>query len=468
MAYNLFAFLLLAFIALALTQAAGERLAPWLPTRLLLVAVVLRVLGSTVRYEVLHRFYNGFGDAVQYFYEGREIAAQLLDRPVLLVSPLFWAAQSSWWGTPFLTKVAGVVLLFTGPSMLAGFLAFSLIAFAGLFAMARAFRNTQTGPAAVRYAAWIWLWPSLWFWPSSIGKEAVLVLGIGLTVLGYCGRRGINWPLFLAGLGLSFCIRPHVALVLAMATVIAHWLGRWERFSLRRVAEVALAVAVSLAAFVGMRAQFGLEDAGFEGMKEFVEVRAEQTFAGGSRIGSVPLGLAGIPLAFVNVWMRPFPWEAHNATAAFAALEIALFWFLVWQRRRALRTALKEWRHHRLLRFSVPFLLLYTVMIGIAFGNLGIIARQRAPIFPFMLMLLAVAPRRVPSRVRAIAAPAPPAGASRPLSPQPATPSRSTPSPAPAITQPVKIRILARDGPERRATGTGEASSSGNPVPEAT
>jgi hypothetical protein len=240
----------------------------------------------------------------------------------------------------------------------------------------------------VQFGAWVFLWPSLWFWPSSIGKEAILVLAIGITVLGYAGPRGnVRWPIFLAGLGLTFCVRPHVAMVLAMAAVTAQWLGSWGRFSIRRVLEAVLVVVLALGAFSGMRAQFGLENADFEGMKEFVEFRSGQTLQGGSNIGGVPLGVAGVPLAFVNVWMRPFVWEAHNATAAFAALEIAAFWFLLWQRRRTVRLALKSWRQHRLLRFTLPFLLLYTLMIGIAFGNLGIIARQRAPIFPFMLML---------------------------------------------------------------------------------
>jgi hypothetical protein len=61
-----------------------------------------------------------------------------------------------------------------------------------------------------------------------------------------------------------------------------------------------------------------------------------------------------------------------------------------------------------MLRFGLPFLIAYTLMIGIAFGNLGLIARQRSPIFPFMLLfvlavpgLTATAPRRLdPSATR--------------------------------------------------------------------
>jgi hypothetical protein len=436
--YDLFAFTVLAFLALAAASIAAGRPGSWIPARVFVAAVALRAFGSTARYEVLSRFYDGLGDAVSYFYDGLDIASQLLEHPSLLFSPRFWAGSASWWGTPFLEKVTGVLLTVIGPSMRAGFLAFSLLAFLGLWAIVRAFRNTTPDHRAVFFASWIFLWPSLWFWPSSIGKEAVLMLGIGVTVLGYAGPRpGVRWPIYLAGLGLTFCVRPHVALVVALATLVAHWLGSWERFSIRRVLEASLAAAVAVFAFSGMRAQFGLEDAGFEGMREFVEFRANQTLQGGSSVGDVPLGSGGVPMAFVNVWMRPFPWEAHNLTAAFAALEMMLFWYLVWQRRQGVGFALRHWRRHRLLRFALPFLFLYTLMIGIAFGNLGLIARQRTPIFPFLLMLLAAAPDAVTAARRRVAAStsAPDAG-----EPSPAPTPAPRLAPAPAANAP-RIRL---------------------------
>lgn len=395
MGYNEAAFVIFALCALAGGVAAGGRLAAWIPARLLLAAVALRIVGSTVRYEILWRFYDGVGDAVGYYWGGLRLSTAILSNPFVLVTSGFWLDQSTWWGTEFLKRIAGVVLTVCGPSMRAGFLLFSLLALGGLLALAAAFHRVHPGLQAQQYAAWIFLWPSLWFWPSSLGKEAILMLGIGLAAYGYvAGDRGSwRWPIFIAGLGLAFCIRPHVALVIAVSSATAYWFGSWGRLSVRRVFEMIVIAALCGAAFLGMKSQFGLEDAGFEGMQEFVENRSEQTLQGGSNIGAAPLGVSGVPIAFVNVWMRPFLWEAHNATAAFAALEIAVFWVLVWQRRRTVLFALRHWRRHPLLRFAIPFLVLYTLMIGIVFGNLGIIARQRAPIFPFLLMILAAAPR---------------------------------------------------------------------------
>lgn len=404
MFYNVLGFLLVSAVALAVAAALAAK--SWAPTRLLVLGVALRIFGSTVRYEILFRFYDGLGDAVQYYQEGLRLARKALEG--FASSPLsaaFWSGQGGdWWGTSFLVRVSSLFLLLTGPTMRGEFVVFSLASFVGLYAIATAFRNSGMGSGrSIGYAMLIWAWPSLWFWPSSVGKEALLVLAIGLATLGYVGTdERIRWAPFVLGVGLAFCIRPHVAAVLAMAAMAAHWLGSWERMSLRRVLESVLAVFLVAAAFSGMRAQFGLADADLEGMVEFVQFRSQQTEQGGSNIGGGPLGPAAIPLAPVNVWMRPFPWEAHNLTSAFAAAELVLFWYLAWKRRRSVLFALRHWRKHRLLRFGLPLLAVYTLMIGVTFANLGIIARQRAPVFPFMIVLLIAAPRHVEAQERTV------------------------------------------------------------------
>ena len=394
MVYNLLGLLLLACLALGITAALANR--SWVPAKLLLLAVGLRIVGSTARYEILFRFYDGLGDAVRYYHEGLELARGLWGFGTSVLSLSYWVPQfGQWWGTLFLVRISGAVLSVIGPTMRGEFLVFSLFSFLGLYAIATAFHETGLDRTrSLLFAGLIWLWPSLWFWPSSVGKEAVIMLAVGLVTLGYVGRNdSIRWLPFAAGLGLAFCIRPHVAAVLAISAMAAHWISGWGRLTPRRLLESVVAVILVVLAFNGMRAQFGLADADLEGMVEFVQYRSGQTLAGGSEIHAVPLGPQGLPLAFVNVWMRPFPWEAHNMTAAIAAVELVIFWFIVWRQRRGVLFTLRNWRHHRMLRFSVPLLLVYTLMIGLTFANLGIIARQRAPMFPFMIALLVAAPQ---------------------------------------------------------------------------
>jgi len=208
-----------------------------------------------------------------------------------------------------------------------------------------------------------------------------------------CGGNRVRWVPFLAGLGLAFALRPHVGAVLGLATAGAYWLQSWRRPSPRRILESIAAAVVAVFLLGGMASQFGLEEPDLEGVQEFVNYRGGQTLEGGSSLGARSSGLAAVPMAFINIWMRPFPWDVHNATALVAALEVLAFWWLAWRRRREVTLALKNWRRHRLLRFAIPLLLAYTLMIGLTFSNLGIIARQRSPIFPFMFLLVLAAPR---------------------------------------------------------------------------
>ena len=66
-----------------------------------------------------------------------------------------------------------------GPITLAGFLVFSSFAFWGAYLLYRAFRIAVPNGDARRYALLVFLLPSMLYWPSSIGKEAWLMLFVG-------------------------------------------------------------------------------------------------------------------------------------------------------------------------------------------------------------------------------------------------------------------------------------------------
>ena len=385
--YDILGFVVLTILALVFAQMRGNRGGVWYLPSILVLGVFLRALGSTVRYEIIIRVYGGTGDARSYYYDGQHLSS----RTGGLLTLDYWF-DGRWWGTDFITRISGLITTLIGPTIRGEFLLFSLFGFLGLVAMAIAFHNVQPGKEAANFAHLAWIWPSLWFWPSSVGKEALLVLAIGLAVLGYAGKQSkMSLLPYVAGMALAFSIRPHVAAVLAAATAVAYWLGTWKGWSFRRAVEGIAMLAVASVAIFQMQSQLGF-DADLEGIQDFVSHTAGQTLSGGSKIQPATLGPAGIPVAFMNVWMRPFPWEAHNMTALVASGEIVLLWALIFYRRKAVWMALRFWRQHRLLQFALPFLFFYTMMIGLAFANLGIIARQRAPIFPFMLMLITVVP----------------------------------------------------------------------------
>jgi len=392
MTYNLLGMGLVVAVTLVVAFAFAYSSRNPFPPRLFLTAVGLRIVGSTARFDMIRLFYGGLADAQRYFNTGRDMAELFWSLDPQIFSYYFWFGSDRWWGTAFMEKMTALVVGMVGPTMRGSYLIFSLLSFAGLYLIALAVHRHRPGPGAVRFATWIWLWPSLWFWPSSIGKESVTVLAIGLAFYGYAGRRnGIRWLPFLAGLGLAFALRPHVGAVLALSAMAAHWFQSWSRPGPRRIIEAVLAAVLAVVLLSAMAQQFGLENADLEGVQEFVTYRTSQTLGGGSSIGQAPSGILGIPLAFVNIWMRPFPWDVHNLTSLFSAVEVLVLWAFAITRYRVVLLALKHWRKDRLLAFSLPLLAGYSLMIGLTFANLGIIARQRSPLFPFVFMLFTAA-----------------------------------------------------------------------------
>jgi hypothetical protein len=390
--YNLIGVVVVSAVVLTIAYGFAYSSRNPFPPALLLGAVILRIVGSTVRFDMIRLFYGSLADAQRYFNTGRELSELFWSFDPWVFTYDFWFGPGRWWGTAFLERLTGIVISLIGPSMRGTYLVFSLLSFAGLYLIALAVYRRRPGAGAVRFAAWIWLWPSLWFWPSSIGKEAVTILAIGLAFYGYAGRRkGIRWIPYLAGLGLAFALRPHVGGALALATVVAYWFQSWSRPGPRRVVEALAAVFLAFFVLSAMAQQFGLGDADLEGVQEFVTYRTGQTLEGGSAIGQGPSGLAAVPVAFVNIWMRPFPWDVHNVMALFSAIEVLFLWVFAAKHYKVVVLAVKHWRRDRLLAFSLPFLAGYTLMIGLTFANLGIIARQRSPLFPFVFMLLTAA-----------------------------------------------------------------------------
>jgi hypothetical protein len=380
---------------------------------LVYAALALRVVGAAVRYAVLFGVYRGSGDARRYYSRGLEDAASYwaLDFSPLLDSSGWWGTK--WWGAQFVVFSSSSVLSFLGPSMPGAFLVFSLLAFLGLSGFVLAFRRAYPDVAAVRYARWIWLFPALWYWPSSIGKEAIVLMGLGLAIAGYVGRNGrINWILLFGGMFFVFAIRPQVAAVVIFSLVIAHWLSLMQgRWTLGRVVQGAVLFGAGMAGIWLAMQKIGVGGFDVEGVQGYMEDKTGRGAGGGSAIDEVGVGLGGVPLALVNILVRPFLWEARSLMVLITSLEITLFWVIAWYRRDALLRSLRYWHTDRLLRVAIPFIVVYSLTLGMVIANLGIITRQRIFLFPFLFLLLEAAPRgarRAPAAPGGVASPSGP------------------------------------------------------------
>ncbi len=383
--YGWGAFLL---VSVLITIASGQVLRTiWSQhaRRLVVALTILHIFGSVVRMSVMVSWY-GRGDFLAYYSDGLEIAEALrrLDAEPFFASP-------STWGTAFIQRVSGLVLFVVGPSIRAEFAVFSMFSTTGLILLAvsgvRAFRGADSRRLVLLLLAW----PSLVFWPSSIGKEALILLAVGLVVYGWWGDgQRAGWRPLVAGIGLAMLIRPHIALMFGIAVGFADWLAPFRRMTAGRAARgIVLFGAALVVTAVSLR-QLGVE-ADQEAIQNFISDRSARTAQGGSAFTS-PTGAMAVPMAFVNVLGRPFPWEAHNALALLSSLEVVFFWALLWRRRTDVRVMVRRWRENRLLLLLVPLTGVLILFYGAFVSNMGILARQRVVVLPLLFLIAEAAP----------------------------------------------------------------------------
>ena len=362
----------------------------WLPT-MIMWAAIAKLIGGFGRYWMVTVLYQT-GDSYSYHMWG-SIFAQVWRGMQVPVS------SSGQPGTAFTEIVTGFIYAPYTPSMLGGFIIFSTIAFAGLLLFFLAGRHWLAGYQLKMYGLAVFFAPSLIFWPSSIGKDALMVFFLGLA--SYGASRLLKFYQFSAifliapGLYLASSIRSHVAAVLGIAIALAALLGKAPKKyagSAKRAVMILVCVAGAAVSILTFSSTFGVTVDGGGGTtdpEQFLSDVSDQTATGGSQVDGGAVGSpAQLPGAIIKVLFRPLIYEAGNAQALLSALEgTALLAITIWN-------FPTMWRNKGRLR-EKPYLMMcffYTGGFIIGFSailNLGLLARQRVQVMPLFFMLIA-------------------------------------------------------------------------------
>jgi hypothetical protein len=375
---------------------AGRTREPELAGFFFAAAALKIVVGAGVRYYMVDAVY-GAGDAFGY----DRAAGELVD-PFRRGD---FGGLGEITGTRFLEVLNGVVQAIIGKTMVGSFLVFSTFSFVGMCLLYLAFCEGHPTGDRTLYRRLLFLTPTIWFWPSSVGKEAFLMLTIGSLTYGFA--RVLNGHLsgfVFAGLGLwgSAVVRPHIALMLLVGIVVA--LPPAPGARQRRLAEtsprgssvaryalpllVVIAIPASLSA---AETFFKIDGLNLESATEVRDDVVRRTSTGGSEFAppdtSNPVGMVQ---AIVTVIARPFPGEGSGFQALAAAEGICLLVIIgvAWWRRRG--TVLRGFVH-RWPRLSIAYVVAFAWGFS-AVSNFGILARQRSLMLPFVFVLAAVVP----------------------------------------------------------------------------
>lgn len=328
-------------------------------------------------------------DAFAYNRAGQRIAAELLSG----ISP----GEIGAYGTPFIRLVTGLVYYVTGVTFYGISILWAWFGLVGLLFFYLAFRTAFPRGHHRLYMLLIFLYPSMLLWTSSLGKDAPMVLFLGMAAYGAARLQhrleGIGLWWLALGVGGAFMIRPHLTSVFVVAFA-ASFLIRPIRAGLMgpvlRLGGLGAAAAVAAVLVSAAGGYVGLEEVEPGAVLEYVGEAQEGVARGGSAFERVdPRTPQGFVMAIPTILFRPFPWEAHNLNALIASAEGVGLLALMLYRWRSLRAAFLAIPRNGYLLLLAVYALVFIFFFA-TIGNFGIIVRQRASmLYPFVLMLIA-------------------------------------------------------------------------------
>lgn len=359
---------------------------------IVMVAFAVKLIGALARYYVAFVAYSGSADATAYDRYGRMLAPAFRRGD-------FSADLGKFPGTGFIRVLTGAVYAVVGTSRLGGFFVFSWIGFLGLLLFWRAFRIGVPGGDGRRYLFLVLFLPSLVFWPASIGKEAWMILALGICAYGAAlvfgrSRSGVGGLIVLVGLVAVGVVRPQLGLIVLAGLVFGAACNVARRRSV--LAPVGWIITGSVLIVVGLvvvaQAQsfLGVKNLTQESVNQAITGVVGQTSQGGSEFKPVVVRTPlDVPAATVTVLFRPFPFEAHSVFVAGTSLEGLLLLGLCiasWRRLRAIPRLLRASPY---VAYSLAYVFAFIFAFS-SFGNFGILARERSQVLPMLLVLLAV------------------------------------------------------------------------------
>lgn len=364
----------------------GDR--SWLPLTVL-AGFAAKLAGSGLRYFTLTVVYSRVGDAGGYY--GRAIQYNDVWRSFRI--PNFTVGSA---GTTFTSKAAALLFAPYQPTMLGGFFVFATVAFVGQILLYLAFRRALPRARARWYAAAVFFMPSLVFWPSSIGKDSLMLLFLGLVGWGTAHlltRYRLRWLVVIAaGLAGAGAIRLHVAALFGVALAAAILLGAAPRVKAAQTRRLALMVASGIAVIMLVSlasSALGVDVSG-DNLDPFLAELQRNTQQGGSAVeGEAVRSITDVPAAALRTLYRPLLNEAVNLQSRLSAVEgtallIVSLLALPWIVRNFTRV-----RRHPYLIFCLVAVSGFVIGFSAVF-NLGILARQRIQVLPFLLAILIV------------------------------------------------------------------------------
>ena len=288
-------------------------------------------------------------------------------------------------GTSAVYSLTSVLVSMLGFGIVSCFLFFNILGSIGLLAFDGALKQATYYKSKFlkRLATTIIFLPSVSFWSSAIGKDAISFLSAGLTLWAALQLNKRIWLMVLA-VALMMIVRPHMAgimvIALAMSVMFDKKASTLKRISLGTISIIGVAVMVPFALDYA-----GVSDASSsEGLIDYVEQRQSYNMEGG---GGVDIANMSLPMQLFTYMFRPLIFEARSITALAAAIDnLILLYLFVLGCYALIKKKRQKFTENR--NFMWVYVILSWIVLAMTTANLGIAVRQKWMFTPILIYLL--------------------------------------------------------------------------------
>lgn len=280
------------------------------------------------------------------------------------------------WFTSHFTRGLGI-------SYLGTFLLFNIFGFVGMLAFYGSIREAVNGKSALlrRLGFLIVMLPSISFWSSALGKDAVAFMATGLFVWGAIDTKSRKVS-FVLSVMTMLLVRPHVAALMVTAVAASMTFGTGSRWTSRIVVgSIALLCAVLVVPFavnyVGLGNASGAAD-----IADYVAQRQSYNQEGG---GGVDISSMSLPMQLFTYLFRPLPFEAYGLASFAASIDNLVLLMLI--AIAGYKWLVSSYSRHRGALTLWLYSLSTWAVLSITTANLGIAVRQKWMFAPALIYL---------------------------------------------------------------------------------
>lgn len=288
-------------------------------------------------------------------------------------------------GLVFVVKMTQFIKQVLGGSYFECFLLYQGIGFWGIVLLMRTFEDIEDriGFNTRSFSLLLLFLPSLHFWTSAIGKDALAFFGISLCTWAMIKMRS-RWAMLCFGLAVVLLVRPHVAFVIAASIAIAALL-QWNISFGRKIGLASAALIGAISLIDPIQSTFSVDITDPRSFSAFFDDRNGIAENVG---GNTTIGNASLVARFIALLFRPFFVDASNILGLIASVEnlgcVLMFLFLL-SKITSIHLIMKR---VFFIRYCVTVSAVLIIILALFNYNVGTGLRERVMVFPSLLSFL--------------------------------------------------------------------------------